>query len=58
MPIVRPARIAWNRNTVWIASRTGSLPRKEKLTLEMPPDTFACGRCSRIQRVASMKSTA
>ena len=30
----------------------------EKLTLQMPPDTLACGRCSRIQRVASMKSTA
>ncbi len=50
--------MAWYRNTVWIASRTGSLPRKLKLTLEMPPETFACGRCSRIQRVASMKSTA
>ena len=43
---------------MWIASRTGSLPRKEKLTLEMPPDTLACGRWVRIQRVALMKSTA
>jgi hypothetical protein len=40
------------------ASRTGSLPRKLKLTFDTPPDTFACGRCCRIQRVALMKSTA
>ena len=39
-----------------MASRTGLLPRKEKLTLEMPPDTLAPGRFSVIQRVASMKS--
>ena len=58
MPIVMPARIAWYRKTVWIASRTGSLPRNEKLTLETPPETFAYGRCARIQRVALMKSTA
>ncbi len=53
----RPARIAWNRKTAWIASRTGLLPRKEKDTLEMPPETLAPGRFSLIQRVASMKST-
>jgi hypothetical protein len=35
-----------------------SLPRKLKLTFEMPPDTFACGRRSRIHAVARMKSTA
>ncbi len=58
MPIDRPARMAWYRNTVWMASRTASLPRKLKLTLEIPPDTLACGRCSLIQRVALMKSTA
>ena len=38
---------------MWIASRTASLPRKLKLTFEMPPETFACGRCSRIHAVAS-----
>ena len=56
MPMSSPAAIAWYRNTAWIASRTGLLPRKLKLTLEMPPDTFAPGRFSLIQRVASMKS--
>ncbi len=58
MPMSRPAWIAWYRNTVWIASRTGSLPRKLKLTLLTPPETFAPGRLALIQRVASMKSTA
>ena len=48
--------MAWNRKTAWIASRTGLLPRNEKLTLEMPPETSAPGRFSLIQRVASMKS--
>ena len=48
--------MAWKRKTAWIASRTGLLPRKEKLTLEMPPETLAPGRFSLIQRVASMKS--
>ena len=57
MPMSRPARIAWNRKTEWIASRTGLLPRKEKDTLEMPPETSAPGRLALIQRVASMKST-
>ncbi len=58
MPMSIPALIAWYRKTVWIASRTGSLPRNEKLTLLTPPLTFAPGRLSLIQRVASMKSTA
>ncbi len=58
MPMVMPALIAWYRNTVCIASRAGSLPRKEKLTFDTPPLTLARGRFSRIQRVASMKSTA
>ncbi|OQC00461.1 MAG: hypothetical protein BWX79_02966 [Alphaproteobacteria bacterium ADurb.Bin100] len=58
MPMSMPAAIAWYRNTVWMASRTGSLPRKLKETLETPPDTLAPGRCCLIQRVASMKSTA
>jgi hypothetical protein len=39
-----PARMAWYRNTEWIASRTGLLPRNEKDTLETPPETFACGQ--------------
>ena len=30
--------------TAWIASRTGLLPRNEKLTLEMPPETSAPGQ--------------
>jgi hypothetical protein len=58
MPIVIPAWIAWYRNTVWIASRTWSLPRKLNDTFDTPPLTFAYGRLRRIQRVASMKSTA
>ena len=41
-----------------MASRIGSLPRNEKLTLDTPPEMRACGRLSRIQRVPSMKSTA
>jgi len=41
-----------------MASRMASLPRNEKLTFEIPPDTRACGRFSVIQLVASMKSTA
>ncbi len=36
---------------MWIASRTGSLPRNEKDRFETPPDTFAYGRFARIQRV-------
>jgi len=58
MPMSMPAWMAWYRNTVWIASRTGSLPRNEKLTFDTPPDTLAPGRLRLIQRVASMKSTA
>ena len=57
IPMSRPAWMAWNRKTEWIASRTGLLPRNEKETLEMPPETSAPGRFSLIQRVASMKST-
>ena len=58
MPMSMPAWMAWYRNTVWMASRTGSLPRKLNDTLDTPPDTFAPGRFCLIQRVASMKSTA
>ena len=35
-----------------MASRTGSLPRNEKLTLDTPPLTFAPGKLCLIQRVA------
>jgi len=41
MPIDSPALIAWYRNTVWIASRTGSLPRKLKDTFDTPPEVLA-----------------
>ncbi|EWS64148.1 hypothetical protein Y695_02613 [Hydrogenophaga sp. T4] len=58
MPMSMPALMAWYRNTVWIASRTGSLPRKLNDTLDTPPLTLAPGRCCLIQRVALMKSTA
>ncbi len=58
MPMVRPALTAWYKNTVWIASRTASLPRKENDTLETPPDVRACGRWALIQATALMKSTA
>ncbi len=58
MPIDRPALIAWYRKTVWIASRTGSLPRKLKDTFETPPEVLAQGSLCLIQATASMKSTA
>ncbi len=41
IPMVMPALMAWYRNTVWIASRAGSLPRKLNETLETPPEIFA-----------------
>ncbi|SIK55018.1 Uncharacterised protein [Mycobacteroides abscessus subsp. abscessus] len=41
-----------------MASRIGSLPRNEKLTLEIPPEILAYGRFARIHLVPSMKSTA
>ena len=41
MAMSSPAWMAWYRNTEWIARRTGSLPRKLKLTLDTPPDTRA-----------------
>ena len=37
MPMSMPARMAWYRNTAWIASRTTSLPRNENETFETPP---------------------
>ena len=43
-----PAWMAWYRNTACIASRTGSLPRKEKDRFETPPEMWACGRVSRM----------
>ncbi len=38
-----PARIAWYRNTAWIASRTRSLPRNANETLDTPPETRTSG---------------
>ena len=48
--------MAWKRNTAWIASRTGSLPRNANDTLLMPPLTEACGSSALIRRVASMNA--
>ena len=39
MPMSMPAAMAWYRKTAWIASRTGSLPRKANETLLTPPLT-------------------
>jgi hypothetical protein len=52
--MVMPDWIAWYRNAVWIASRTGSLPRNENEILDTPPLILACGKALRIARVASM----
>ena len=57
IPMSSPARMAWYRNTAWMASRTGLLPRKEKEMLEIPPETRARGRVCLMRRVASMKAT-
>ena len=46
--------MAWKRKTVWIASRTGSLPRKEKETLLIPPLVSAWGSVALMRRTASM----
>ena len=40
----RPARIAWYRNTAWIASRTRSLPRNANDTFDTPPLIRASGQ--------------
>ena len=58
MPMSMPALMAWYRNTTWIACRTGSLPRKLKLTLDTPPEIWLYGNSRRSSRAASMKSTA
>ncbi len=58
MPMSRPARIAWNRNAEWIASRTVSLPRNANERLLMPPLTFASGNAAFSRRVASMNAMA
>ena len=39
----RPAAIAWYRNAEWIARRTGSFPRNEKLRFDTPPLTLHAG---------------
>ena len=51
-----PALMAWNRNTECIASRTFSLPRKEKEKLETPPEICACGFSRRMTSHASTKA--
>ena len=56
MPMSMPALMAWNRNTECIASRTFSLPRKEKEKLETPPEIWAWGFSRRITAAASMKA--
>ena len=48
MPMSRPARIAWYRNTACIASRTVSLPRNANETLLTPPLVLAPGQRSLI----------
>ena len=54
----RPARIAWYRNTAWIASRTRSLPRNANDTLDTPPLIRASGSASFRRRVASKNEIA
>ena len=54
----RPARIAWYRNTAWIASRTRSLPRNANDTFETPPLIRASGIVALSRRVASKKAIA
>jgi hypothetical protein len=46
--------MAWYKKAVWMASRTGSLPRKLKLTLLTPPLTSTPGRFFLIHFTASM----
>ncbi len=58
MPMSIPARIAWKRNTEFMASRTWSLPRKAKLRFETPPEMRAPGQRSLMSHVASMKFSA
>ena len=43
MPMSMPAAMALTRNTAWMASRTGSLPRNENETFETPPLTSTPG---------------
>ena len=54
----RPARIAWYRNTAWIASRTRSLPRNANDTLDTPPLIRASGSSALRRRVASKNEIA
>ena len=58
MPIFIPAFMAWYKKTECIASRTPSLPLKEKDTLLTPPLTETFGKFCLTQRVASIKSIA
>ncbi len=56
MPMSRPAPIAWYRNTAWMASRTASLPRNEKLTLLIPPEVCTSGISALIRWIVSMNA--
>ena len=58
MPMSIPARMAWYKKALCMASRTALLPRNEKEMLLMPPLTLARGRLALIHSVARMKSTA
>ena len=53
-----PAWMPRYKKAACMASRTVLLPRNEKDTLLNSPPTWHPGRCLRIQRVASKKSSA
>ena len=48
----------YKRQTLCIARRTVSLPRKPNDRFDSPPEKWACGQRTRISFTASMKSTA
>ena len=49
-----PARIAWYRNTAWMASRTAVVAaERERLTLDTPPLIRTPGSAALSRRVAS-----
>ncbi len=52
--ISKPALMAWNKNALCIASRTGLLPRKENDILLTPPLQRAPGQTCLISRTASI----
>jgi len=56
MPMSMPAPIAWNRNTLCIASRITSTPRKPKDRLDTPPEILQPGHVALMRAVALIKS--